>query len=109
VASQPKVETIFLPFSADAEGDVPFESPEQVFDLHALSDAHDGVEMIRHGQGDQRRPATLFLNPRRRFEDNAPAAGIIEVMRAAKLVAQCDECRLGFAGPRGALVWGCLA
>ena len=103
------IESVPLPFGGDTEGDVSFESPEQVSDLHALSDAHDGVEVVRHGQGDQRRPAALLLEARRRFEDDTPAAGIIEVMRAAKLVAQCDENRVGYAGPGGTMACGYLA
>jgi hypothetical protein len=81
------VEPIPLPFGGDAERDVTFESPEQVADVQALSDAHDGMEMIRHGHGNQRRPAALLLEACRRFEDDTPAARIVEVMRTSKLVA----------------------
>ena len=98
------VKSVFLPFGGDAEGDITFESPEKMADFHASANAHDGVEMIRHGQRDQGCPAALLLQPRRRFEDDAPATRIIEVMRAAKLVAQRDENRVGFAGPGWTMV-----
>jgi hypothetical protein len=103
------IEPVLLPFGGDTEGDVPFESPEQVSDLHALSDAHDGVEMVGHGQRDQGCPAALLFKARRPFEDDAPATGIIEVVRAAKLVAQRDEDRVGCTGPGWAMVGECLA
>ena len=93
------IEPVLLPFGGDTEGDVAFESPEKVTDVQALPNPHDGMEVVRHGQGEQRRPAALFLKPHRRFEDDTPAAGVIKVMRAAKLVAQCDENRVGYAGP----------
>jgi hypothetical protein len=96
------IESVPLPFGRDTEGDVSFESPEQVFDLHALSDAHDGVEVVRHGQGDQRRPAALFLKPRRRFEDDTPAAGIIEMTYSSVLMAKGYKYGVGVAGPGGA-------
>jgi hypothetical protein len=104
IAPQPVVEAIFLPFRGDAEGDVPFESPEQVSDFHALSDAHDGVEMIRHGQGDQGGPAALFLKPRRRFEDDAPAAGVVKMVRTSVFMAERDEDGVDIAGPRRAMM-----
>jgi hypothetical protein len=56
-------------------------------DFNALPDSHDGVQVIRHGQRDQGSPAALLLQPRCRFEDDAPATRIVEVMRASKLVA----------------------
>ena len=96
------IESVPLPFGGDAEGDVTFESPEQVADVQALSDAHDGVEMVRHGQGDQRRPAALFLKPRRRFEDDAPATGIVEMTYSSVLMAKGDKYGVGVAGPGGA-------
>jgi hypothetical protein len=98
------IESVPLPFGGDTEGDVPFESPEQVSDLHALSDAHDGVEMVRHGQGDQRRPAALFLKPRRRFEDDTPAAGIVKMVRTSVFMAERDEDGVDIAGPRRAMM-----
>jgi len=103
------IEPVLLPFGGDTEGDVAFESPEKVTYVQALTNPHDGMEVVRHGQGDQRRPAALFLKPRRRFEDDTPAAGIIEVMRAAKLVAQCDENWVGYAGPGWTMACGCWA
>jgi hypothetical protein len=61
VAPQPMIEPVFLPFGGDAEGDVTFESPEKMADLHASAYVHDGVEMVGHGHGDKRCPAVLFF------------------------------------------------
>ena len=109
VAPQSMVEPILLPFGGDAERDVPFESPEQVSDFHALSDAHDGMEMIRHGHGNQRRPATLFFQAADCFSYEAPAACIIKMVRASVFMAERDEYRVGFACPSGAMMGECLA
>ena len=93
------IKSVFLPFGGDAEGDITFESPEKMTDLHASAYPHDGVEMVGHGHDDKRRPATLLFQARRRFEDDAPATGIIEMTYSSVRMAKGDEDGVGVAGP----------
>ena len=98
------IEPILLPFGGNAEGDITFESPEKMADLHASAYAHDGVEMVGHGHGDKRRPAALLLEACRRFEDDAPAPSIIKMAYSSVLMAKGDEDGVGIACPGGARV-----
>ena len=93
------VETVFLPFRSYAERDVPFESPEQMADLQALSYAHDGMKMVRHGHCHKRRPAALFFQADDCFQHESPATSIIKMTRSAVLVAKSYEDRVFIADP----------
>ena len=98
------IKSVFLPFGGDAEGDITFESPEKMADLHASADAHDGVEMVGHGHGDKRRPATLLFQASDCFQYESPAASIIKMACSSVFMAKGDEDGVGIACPGGARV-----
>jgi hypothetical protein len=105
VAPEPMIEPILLPFGGNAEGDITFESPEKMADLHASAYAHDGVEMVGHGHGDKRRPATLLFQATDCFHYESPAPTIIKMAYSSVLMAKGDEDGVGTACPGGAHVW----
>ena len=96
------IKSVFLPFGGDAEGDITFESPEKMADLHASAYAHDGVEMVGHGHGDKRRPATLRFQATNCFHHESPATRSIKMTYSSVLMAKGDENRVCIAGPGGA-------
>jgi hypothetical protein len=98
------IEPILLPFGGNAEGDITFESPEKMADLHASAYAHDGVEMVGHGHGDKRRPATLLFQATDCFHYESPAPSIIKMAYSSVLMAKGDEDGVGIACPGGARV-----
>jgi hypothetical protein len=96
------IKSVFLPFGGDAEGDITFESPEKMADLHSSADTHDGVEMVGHGHGDKRRPATLLFQATDCFHHEPPAPSIIKMACSSVLMAKGDEDGVAVAGPRRA-------
>ena len=98
------IKPVFLPFGGNAKGDITFESPEKMADLHASAYAHDGVEMVGHGHGDKRRPATLLFQATDCFQHDSPTPGIIKMAYPSVLMAKGDEDGVGIAYPGGARV-----
>jgi hypothetical protein len=73
-------------------------------DFYALSYAHDGMKMVRHGHRHKRRPAVLFFQAAYCFQHEPPATSIIKMTRSAVLVAKSYEDRVYIACPGWAMV-----
>ena len=101
------IEAILLPLGCDTEGDVPFETPEQVADFKASTDTHDGVQMIRHRQQDERGPAALFRQPCGSLFNHTPGVWVIKMRNTAVLKSERQEDRILRINPFGPTMREC--